>query len=340
MLRPALALAASLVVTTSVQATAAPPTVLVGCATEHRIVRFEAGSGAPIDHFVATGISPLVECIAMTLGPDGNLYATSRGNNSVLKYDGRTGQFLGTFVPSGSGGLGIPYELEFGPDGHLYVTSRANNAVLKYHGTTGVFLGNAVPPGAAGLNAPWDLVFDTDGSLLVSGQSSGKIFRFNPQSGALIEVVLSNGQGGLLYPTGMALGDDGRLYVSSYGNDRIVVLDPLLGPSTLVPAGTTPLDGPSDIVIAPDNTLLVAYPLSGGGVLRFDQAGNYLGPFVPSGAGAVGATPISLVVLQPGCEADLTGSSDPNSPAYGVPDGDTDGDDFFYFLDRFSEGCP
>ncbi|MFG0327546.1 MAG: PQQ-dependent sugar dehydrogenase [Phycisphaerales bacterium JB037] len=36
------------------------------------------------------------------------------------------------------------------------------------------------------------------------------------------------------------------------------------------------------------------------------------------------------------CPADLTGSSDPNDPSYGVPDGDADGDDFFFYLDAFT----
>jgi hypothetical protein len=36
-----------------------------------------------------------------------------------------------------------------------------------------------------------------------------------------------------------------------------------------------------------------------------------------------------------GCAADLSGSSDPNDPAYGVPDGSADAADFFYYLDQF-----
>jgi lysophospholipase L1-like esterase len=40
----------------------------------------------------------------------------------------------------------------------------------------------------------------------------------------------------------------------------------------------------------------------------------------------------------PVCAADLSGSSDPNDPGYGVPDGDADASDFFYFLDQFSGG--
>ncbi|MBX3363882.1 MAG: hypothetical protein KF866_03870 [Phycisphaeraceae bacterium] len=38
--------------------------------------------------------------------------------------------------------------------------------------------------------------------------------------------------------------------------------------------------------------------------------------------------------------ADLSGSSDPNDPGYGVPDGTLDAADFFYFLDQFVAGCP
>jgi hypothetical protein len=41
------------------------------------------------------------------------------------------------------------------------------------------------------------------------------------------------------------------------------------------------------------------------------------------------------VEFEGGCAADLTGSSDPNDPTYGVPDGDADADDFFFYLDLF-----
>ncbi len=38
--------------------------------------------------------------------------------------------------------------------------------------------------------------------------------------------------------------------------------------------------------------------------------------------------------------ADLSGAADPNDPSYGVPDGVLDGSDFFYYLDQFVAGCP
>lgn len=37
--------------------------------------------------------------------------------------------------------------------------------------------------------------------------------------------------------------------------------------------------------------------------------------------------------------ADLTSSADPNSPGYGVPDGTIDASDFFFYLDLFVQGC-
>lgn len=37
---------------------------------------------------------------------------------------------------------------------------------------------------------------------------------------------------------------------------------------------------------------------------------------------------------------DHTGSSDPNDPAYGSPDGLMDASDYFYFLDQMVRGCP
>ncbi|MFG0327423.1 MAG: choice-of-anchor B family protein [Phycisphaerales bacterium JB037] len=63
------------------------------------------------------------------------------------------------------------------------------------------------------------------------------------------------------------------------------------------------------------------------------------------GDGSVVEAAVDGVVLEvlecvdappPNCPADLTGSSDPNDPSFGTPDGDADGDDFFFFLDAFA----
>ncbi len=70
------------------------------------------------------------------------------------------------------------------------------------------------------------------------------------------------------------------------------------------------------------------------------DAGAVLGPLPGGFAGEIELAPgeVRLVVTQSGCAADLSGSSDPNDGAYGVPDGAADSADFFYYLDRFVAG--
>jgi hypothetical protein len=49
----------------------------------------------------------------VAFGPDGNLYVTSGGTNSILRYDGTTGAFLGT-AASGQG-LSGTFSFAFAP---------------------------------------------------------------------------------------------------------------------------------------------------------------------------------------------------------------------------------
>ncbi|MFG0327547.1 MAG: lactonase family protein, partial [Phycisphaerales bacterium JB037] len=61
---------------------------------------------------------------------------------------------------------------------------------------------------------------------------------------------------------------------------------------------------------------------------------NQNGPIVDT----QGISPEHLVAWQRLCNADLTASGDPNTLTYGVPDGDADADDFFFYLDAFVAG--
>ncbi|MBX3363159.1 MAG: hypothetical protein KF866_00210 [Phycisphaeraceae bacterium] len=53
---------------------------------------------------------------------------------------------------------------------------------------------------------------------------------------------------------------------------------------------------------------------------------------------AVDTIKLEIVSCEAQCAADLSGSSDPNDPSYGVPDGNVDAADFFYYLDQFTAG--
>ena len=84
------------------------------------------------------------------------------------------------------------------------------------------------------------------------------------------------------------------------------------GPGTLVPSGVF------------DSGLL---NLSDSFTFTFTDLGAFHYFCEPHGSSMQG-----VICVEP-CVADLSGSSDPNDPAYGQPDGLTDASDFFYFLD-------
>jgi WD40 repeat protein len=128
----------------------------VNSADDDSVMRYDGTTGAPLPAPGQTGaifVPPhsgglLNNWGQLVFGPDGNLYVSGLGTNTVLRYDGTTGAFLGAFVPAGSGGLRATEGLAFGPDGNLYVVSDGTNNVLQYDGTTGAFLGVFAGPGS------------------------------------------------------------------------------------------------------------------------------------------------------------------------------------------------
>ncbi|MFG0328083.1 MAG: choice-of-anchor tandem repeat NxxGxxAF-containing protein [Phycisphaerales bacterium JB037] len=88
--------------------------------------------------------------------------------------------------------------------------------------------------------------------------------------------------------------------------------------------GGTPIDG----------AVLPTYSITNA---DFDDEGLY--DCVVTNACGSDTSASAFVSVAPACPADLTGSSDPNDPTYGTPDGDADGDDFFFYLDAFSTGA-
>lgn len=77
------------------------------------IRRYDGQTGAFIDTFVPPGSGGLSKASRELFGPDGNLYVSSLGSDSVLRYDGQTGAFIDAFVPAGSGGVKEPAGLAF-----------------------------------------------------------------------------------------------------------------------------------------------------------------------------------------------------------------------------------
>jgi sugar lactone lactonase YvrE len=168
----------------------------------------------------------------MTFGPDGNLYASSDGNDSVLRYDGTTGAFSDVLLPTGSGGLKSPEVLIFQNDGFLYASNFGSNPVTdlntgqsvnmldgkvtRYSATTGQF--DSVFAQSSDIRGNCDgMAFGRNGNLFVcvlnrNGPDVPGVLQFDGTSGALMGQFT---QGGNLHlPRGLAFGPDGNLYVA------------------------------------------------------------------------------------------------------------------------------
>jgi WD40 repeat protein len=144
------------------------------------VMRYDGTTGNPLPapgqsgaFFVTPGSGGLANpSMAITFGPDGNLYVGGYLSHNVVRYDGTTGAFIDIFVSAGSGGLSRTQGLAFGPDGNLYVCSNATSRVLRYDGNTGSFMDAFVPVGP--LNAPTYLFFwDTGGDSPIGGGARG-----------------------------------------------------------------------------------------------------------------------------------------------------------------------
>lgn len=269
--------------------------VLAGAAFDSAVLRLHDETGISVAGGIPSFSGGLFLTSGVTVGPDGNIYVSSRGTGDVLYYDGQTGASLGLFAelpdnpPSEPGGeptQAAPGPLRFGPDGHLYVSDFGGTNVRKFDGADGTFLGNA----ATGFFPPGGLAFGSDGDLYVGDFSLGTVSRIHngvPQS------FIAANAGGLLTPSSLLFLATGELLVVDlYGNQILkyaadgspfptpfAVIPPPI-PDPLPPGANFPTNSPSDIAYDADGNLLVAVlgltnpPDNRGAVLRYELDGD------------------------------------------------------------------
>ena len=125
-----------------------------------RVRRYDAAGVFVRDYMAPGSFSPR----GISLGPNGNLFATSIFQHKVVQFDVNTGAVVGDFVAANSGGLNVPNDLVFRSNGNLLVTSTGTHSILEY-GATGAFVRVLVPAHSGGLSGPV--------ALLLEGGSSG-----------------------------------------------------------------------------------------------------------------------------------------------------------------------
>lgn len=178
----------------------------------------------------------------LRFGPDGHLYVSDFGGQSVRKFNGNSGVEI-TPAPA-SVFVGPPAGLTFGSDGDLYVGDFGSASVLRFSGGVPSMF---VTPQSGGLFSPSSLLQLGNGNLLVVDLFGDQILEYNP---------------------------DGSF------NRQFAQIELDLGPNP--PPTADPSDNPSDIIFDGDGNLIVAVlgptnPSAGqtyGTLLKFDLNGG------------------------------------------------------------------
>ncbi|HXV60677.1 MAG TPA: NHL repeat-containing protein [Vicinamibacteria bacterium] len=192
----------------------------VAAGDSNRILRYDGGTGAPIDVFIE---DPRLESPGnIAFGPHGGLYVADAVRNQILRYDLETRAF--DRVAAEGQGLDGPVSFTFGPDDDLYVGSVQTHQILRYDGETGQPLGVFASTALAG---PQDVNFGPDGHLYVSDAFTGLLLRFHGERGELLDVFVDDPA--LVSPLGFTWGRDGRLYVAEPEGNRVRRYDGLTG---------------------------------------------------------------------------------------------------------------
>lgn len=258
---------------------------------------FDANTGNIESTLVAPNSqSILANPAGMTVGPDGNLYFGSQGNESIVKYDVTT-HALSTFIDSSvlhpigtaNGDVAFaPAGLRFGPDGSLYVAlnggrqATSGGAVVRFGidnsgGQLSYHVGSATTI-ATGLVQPTEMAFGNgfgnQKTLFVSnsGISDPAQYANTPHNVVCItdpdganpvtSVFIATDSNVLNYPAGLVWGPDGGLFVVDLGATT--------GVGKVVRFNA---DGSFDRVFSqPPTSLLYAFPTDA----VFDPQGNLL----------------------------------------------------------------
>lgn len=148
------------------------------------------------------GIAPLESPSGMATGPDGNMWVTSPGNDSIVRV-----------TPAGVmthfAGAHAPIAIAPGPDGAMWFSNSADSSIGRI--TTAGVMSRFWSPA---VNGPRDITTGPDGALWFAANNAiGRI--------TTTGVITTFTAPGVTWPSSIAAGSDGALWFTNYGSNSI-----------------------------------------------------------------------------------------------------------------------
>src|ERR1022692_4612112 len=169
------------------------------------------GAATPFCSGISLLLAAAVFLTACPARADWALYASSYGNNKIVKFN--TNGVATVFATNGVNGvLSQPDGLVFDDLGNLYVANDGNNTIEKYDTQ-----GNGTVFASSGINDPGGLAFDGLERLLVANFLGSSLFKITNSSGQ--GSVFASGGPAVFNPLGTAFDIAGNLYLGNNGND-------------------------------------------------------------------------------------------------------------------------
>ena len=193
----------------------------------------------------------------ITVGPDGALWFTNVGNNSIGRIDPTSGavtSYTGT-------GIDDPTSITAGPDGEqaLWFTNNQYDTIgeITTSGTVSEY--SSKPTDQYGIGGPTGITAGPDGALWFTNvdggpSGTGSIGEIDPTSGTV--TIHTGTSTSIVNPTGITAGPDGALWFTNNGNGTgttIGRIDPTSG--TIYSYTGTGISGPQGITAGPDGAL-------------------------------------------------------------------------------------
>jgi virginiamycin B lyase len=204
------------------------------------------------------------EPIGITVGPDGALWFTNSGNNSIGRID-ITSHSVNNYTGAGCSSsecISHPVGIAAGPDNALwftnYITASLNESIGRIDTSGSITTyknSDNIGPNCSGpdcIAGPAEIVLGTDGALWFANAGNhtpGSIGRIDPFSHAVSHYTDPS----IHYPIGIAVGPDGAIWFTNYFVGTIGRIDPI---SHIVSNYVDPtISIPTQITAGPDGGL-------------------------------------------------------------------------------------